>query len=509
MRLLTSVFAFLFFFGAAFSAFHMTQTQETDLSSMSAASLYSYELNAYSAQLSDQMIEQELEQIDTQWRQESADESTRKAFVLTPDQIADYESKLTAPDEPAVEDALLKYETTASCGPARLSVEKVISQTNALKNLREERAESTALPRQCLTYTMNATKFAPNNYAKCPGGLKSLPERNGNKPCVSQNLVNVTYNSYIDVLQCFGLNPKNIMPKLFNESGFTINTLGGSISNPGFDAGVAQFTITGIQIVNAEYEAYIEEIKQNAASNPACARVVQNINLLAKASELKADRCEFIYPVENPFRSFVYSAILNKINYKEMKTRIEAAKIESRIKQLGFQNINIDNLTEALALAAYNAGLNPPYNALVSFVEGREKAGLRMSARDFDFYTTANATDIDGTEKDVLSIARSFVLAPFVTPKTLAGKELKKKRTKLLQQKIDSSYRLTFAEHLIYHQTNLSEIGGTINEEFRVLGSPGYINFLAKKNTKIRELFVSNGKGADFCSNPDYLKMSR
>lgn len=504
MQLITSILVFLFFFGAAFSTFHITQPQETESSSMAAANLYSYELNAYSAQLSDQMIEAELEEIDTQWRQESTNETTRKAFVLTPAQIAEDEAKLTAATEIPVEDVLLKYENTTSCSSARLSVEKIISQTDALKELREERPESTALPRQCLTYTMNVTNFKSASYGKCPGGLKSLPAAGGNKPCVSKNLVNTTYNSYIDVLQCFGFNPKNIMPKLFNESGFTINTLG-----KGFDAGVAQFTITGIELVNKEYNAYIEEVKQNAATNLACARLVKHLSLLAMASSQKAERCEFIYPVENPLRSFVYSAILNKQNYKEMKSRIETDKLEYRIKQLGFHNINIDNLTEALALAAYNAGLNPPYNALVNYVEKRERAGLRLSARDFDFYATATAADIDAVEKDVLSIARSFVIAPFTSPATTSGKALKIKRTKLLQQKIDSSYKLSFPEHLIYHQTNLSEIGGTITEEFRVLGSPGYINFLAKKNTQIRELFVANGKGADYCSNPDYLKMSR
>lgn len=314
MRVFAAFLVFVILLSAAFTTFQMNQTQEIDLSSMASANLYSYELDAYSARFTDQMVQEELTQIDSQWKLESRNESTRQAYVYTPEQIA-------------------------------------------------------------------------------------LDESN-----------------------------------------------------------------------------------------------------LASAQEISAaeERCESIYPVEN-----------NKMYYNEMKSRIEAANLEARIKQLGFKEVNIANLTEALALAAYNAGVNPPFNALQSFVEKREKAGLRISARDFDFYATATATDIDGKEKDVLSIAREFVIAPFISPITAEGKALQVKRTKILKQKIDNSFKLTFPEHMIYQQTNLNEIGGKINAKFRVLGLPGYLNFLAKKNMQIREFFVKNGKGADFCAKADYLRMSR
>ena len=442
--------------------------------------------------------------IDANWKTLLANESTRKAFVLTPEQLLEDEKKLAASATTVVpaDNILLKYENTATCKPERLSVEKIITETAELADLREERVESSLLPRACLLYPMNKTKFSSASYAKCPGGLVSRPIEGGNKPCVSKNLVNITYNSYIDVLDCFGLDPRNITAKLFNESGFTVNTLG-----KGFDAGVAQFTVTGIDIVNAEYDTYIAEMQRDAATKPSCARVAKHLNLLAKASSVKADRCEFIYPVQNPLRSFVYSAILNKINYKEMKTRIQNANLENRIKQLGFTNVNIENLTEALAMAAYNAGLNPPFDALLLYVEKREQEHMRISASDFDFYATRTAYDIDEKEKDVLAIARAFIVAPFTSPVTEAGKALKIERTKILQQKIDSSYKLTFPEHMIYHQTNLKEKGGIINSEFLVYGTPGYVNYLVKKNNEIREIFKD--KGADYCTNPNYLKMTR
>lgn len=509
MKIIVSMLVFLFFFGAGFSALRMNQEPEQiELSSVSAANLYSYELNAASAKFSNQMIQNQLDAIDAEWRHESLNETTRRAFVYTPEQLAEDEKKLAEPTEATtpVQSSLLKYEDTATCGPARLSVENIISKDARITDLIEERAESSALPRLCLLYPMNKTRLRPESYAKCPNGLKSLPEPGGNKPCVSKNMVNLTYNSYIDVLQCFGFNPRNITPKLFNESGFTVNTLGA-----GFDAGVAQFTIVGIDLVNAEYSTYIEEMKATAAKDPQspCARVAKHLDLLTMASSAKAERCEFVSPSENPLRSFVYSAILNKINLKAMREKVQASNLEARIKQLGFQNVNMTNLTEALAMAAYNAGLNPPFNALLTYVEKREKDRIATSARDFDFYATNKATDIDGVSKDVLAIARSFVLAPFTSPKTEAGKDLKIQRTKLLQQKIDNSYKLSFPEHMIYHQTNLDEIGGTINDEFRVLGTPGYINYLVKKSEEVRKIFNDNGKGDHYCTNPDYLKMTR
>jgi hypothetical protein len=471
---------------------------EAELSSMAAASLYRYDYDM--SAVSDDAVEQQIDQLNSDWYNESH-LAEKTNFVYSPEQLQRIENNF---DKPPIQTTAssTKYEDANSCGVNRLWAEKEISAHPDLTDLMKERVESNLLPRSCVAYTMNNFNVGPQYLAQCParGGL---PRRGGSKACSTKKMVNLTYNSYVDVMDCFGFKPKNILPKLANESGMVLNTLGG-----GFDAGVAQMTITGINFVNAEYAQYIE--KMQASTKPACVRLMKHKKLLVQASELKKDRCEFISPGENPLRSFVYSAMLNKINETEMKKLFEQNNIEERIKKLGFKSVDIDSLIEVMAYMSYNAGSDIAFNAINTYVTKREANGLKLSASDFNFEQDRTALDMDGTTKDVHFIARAFAESPLKFPgEDAKTNAIKLKRAKLLPEKIRSAYKLSFPEHLIYKQNNFNEADQIIGAGYRMLGAPGYINFLAKKNNDIKAAFNEFGAGADYCSNPNYLKISK
>lgn len=471
--------------------------QSLDQSSMAAAELYRYDYDT--SAVSAQTLSNNLNQLNESWYKESSNPE-RAGFVLTPQQLKESlqagMSALNMSNEQALE-----FEHPSRCTDARLWLENDISNNSEIADLIENREESTLLPRKCVTFTINKFNSKPERLAQCPDRA-GLPLPLGEKACTTKNLVNLTYNSYVDVMDCFGFNPKNILPKLANESGMVINALGG-----GFDAGVAQMTITGINFVNAEYANYMAQMA--ASTKPACVRLMKHKNLLTQASELKKDRCGFITPAENPLRSFVYSAVLNKINETEMRKLFEQHNIESRIKALGFKNVNIDSLIEIMAYMSYNAGSDIAFNAVKTYVDKREANNMPISAFDFNFLQQRTAIDLDSNNVDVHVIARAFVSSPLTIPGEDGDMELKFKRAKLLPEKIRNAYRLTFPEYLIYKQNNFNEADSTIGADYRILGSPGYIGFLAKKNKVNRETFTELRLGADYCSNPNYLKLSK
>ena len=355
----------------------------------------------------------------------------------------------------------------------------------------------------CVAYAMNSFNL-PSDYRATCTSLSSLPRAGADKPCVTDNLVNLTYNSYMDAMECLDLNPKHIFPKLFNESGFLINTLGG-----GFDAGVAQMTKSGISGANDKYDFYIKEIKKKAALQPnsACGRLNKNINLISKASELKIHRCTLIALPDNPLKGFVYAAMLNQANRSNAKNLFTEHNLEKRIINLGYKNVDIEALINIIGTLGYNSGLSTSFSAIKTYVEYRENHNLGLSENDFDFSIDKTAIDIDGESKSVLAIARNNVRSPFTTKGDLAMLKIRRLN---LPQKINNSYKLSFPEHLIYQQNSNFVLGSKkLPKNFKLSGAPGYISFLKSKDTEIRLFLSSINNNPDICSDENFLKTSK
>lgn len=474
------------------------QTQEIELSSMAPSTLYRYDYDT--SAINSAVLYQKINQLNANWYRESQ-KSERVGYVYSPEELKAFENQMKAVTSIG-DDVLLQYETANTCVRERMWLENDIANHPDLRDLVEEREESPLLPRKCVAYTMNSFNIKQERLAQCPT-RDGLPVAGSFKPCTTKNLANLTYNTFVDVMDCVGFNPMNVLPKLANESGMTINALGG-----GFDAGVAQMTISGISTVNQQYAQYIDQMRMS--TKPSCMRLMKHENLLVQASELKKDRCGFITPAENPLRSFVYSAVLNKINENDIRRQFKIHNIEARLVSLGFANVDIDSLIELMGYMSYNSGSGVAMKAIKSYIEKREANAIPTSTTDFNFLQEKSAYDIDGTLQDVHKIARLFVASPFKLPgDTPEESALKLRRVKILPEKIRNAYKLTFPEYLIYKQNNFNEIDEMINEDYRVLGAPGYIGFLAKKDKANRDVFQNLRLGADYCSNPNYLKVSK
>ena len=483
--------------------------------------------------------------------EENSDYSmTLSAYENLEKKFETYENKTTlvSTDVPLVD-----YEDIKSCSTKQLAIENLIKNNKTVADLTSERSaknESLLLPRRCVTHVMNDFNLGPEAFARCPNGPQSEPTRGGTKPCVTKNLANMTYNSFVDIAECLNINPKNLLPKLANESGLIINTLGG-----GFDAGVGQMTRIAITEVNNHYKSYFDEMNKATISKPACLRVMKYKSLLVKVSDNISQRCGLIVPPENPIKNFLYMAILTRRNMDvisgikyvagndyinnngsltlvknnvedELTGRFKEENIREKLNQLGLVNVNLHDFVSMISIAAYNSGLRTSFNIFRDYLNKRIAAKKPLTWKDFDFHTPELATDIyTNEEKTVTGIARSYIKAPLISETdTSEEKKIKIKRIKGLAKKIKESHLLTFPEYITYNQNNFFE--SRINPDniaknkslktnataelkkypaYQIIGAPGYLNFLASKDTAFRQVFGSSSYGPDYCSNPKFL----
>ncbi len=465
------------------------------------------ELNA----IDDEKLLNELQLNETEWSEKSDE-----PYSTSPADLEYYENLMNnsygAPKDLsdytqiAAEPPQVQYEDEAKCGSSRLAVENILKKSSAVSELiKENISEESVFPRKCLIHVMNQFNLPDNTRASCPRNILTgnvgAPVRGIVKPCVSKAIVNATYNSLMDVTNCMGINPKNLIPKLSNESGMLINTLGG-----GLDAGIGQLTRVAIEETNKHYDNLMQEIETKAVTKPSCARILKYKSLLKKASEDPAKRCELIVAPENPLKNILYMAMLNRINTNTARRRFENNDIQSKIKKLGLADVNINALVEAIALASYNSGPATAFNALNEYLDKRIKIGKNLTAADFDFYNPKSAKDIDGEEKLVTKIARTYVNAPFIKIND-PNKKIKLAKAKLLPEKIRTAHLLSFPEFLIYSQNNFDETQKIVAKGYKTIGAPGYLGFLADKNRALRETFAETSEGANYCSNPQFLKI--
>ncbi|AZZ36146.1 hypothetical protein CIK05_04835 [Bdellovibrio sp. qaytius] len=541
---------------------HASEVEEADLYSND-------ESQSELANVSDDELLSVLELTPEQYEQSG---SPNNPYALSPAQLDLYEDTLRessglASGSPidfmniAGSEAAVNYEEISACGAgkdkARTNIESVLvkaaKQSTMFANAIAERSqESKHIPRKCITHVMNKFNVGKNSLARCPGGMGTAPLRGGAKPCVTKNLVNLTYNHFTDVAECLNIEEKDLLPKLSNESGMLINTLGS-----GFDAGVGQLTQPAIEEVNKSYDRYLAEMEKAAIKKPSCLRVMQYKPYLKKAKDVLASRCSFITPPENPLKNIMYMAIYNRVNLDNLLgTRYIAGEsfvendgqlvqltgtpsdhitggkfgnnnIQGKFAQLGIKDVNLSNLATMIAFAGYNTGPSTSFNMLNEYLDKRIASKKSLTERDFDFHNPSTATDIDGKVKSVIEIARINVRSANIK-KNDPDAKMKLKRVKLLPSKIAKSHLLTFPEFMVYNQNNfdssilnpknLAKIQSISNaaeknkernkyERFSSIGAPGYLSNLALKDSAIRSAFENSGADQYYCSNPNFLKI--
>lgn len=543
-------FLFWFFVGLFVLKFSSTNqpTEVTQMSSLEEeVDLSETNFNEIQALPDDELLLQ-LEQ-NTPVAFSAEDESQKDPYALTTEQIESIDHDIyNNPEyrfdysyEPIADDSLkVQYEDPKNskvCSGNRLFYEKQLTSNPKMKTLISSRTkEDPKLPKKCILHVMNQAGLSKSSLGLCAkaAGPVRIP---GAKPCVTENLVNATYNSFVDVMDCLNLNPKVFFPKISLESGFMINAYGA-----GKDGGIGQFTQAAIDGVNLSgtkdnnsFEYYLKQMEVAASSKESCKRIMAYKSMLTKAVPSGAkNRCSMIGMPENPLRNVLYIGIFNRmqmdyfsgIKYQagadfidkdghlvpvtytaqdEFEGVAKANKYKESLEDLGIKNPNMHFFKEVLTLAGYNMGGPTAIRLFSKYLEKRKQFKKKLSYDDFDFNKVRTAKDVygDGKEKNVIDIARSFVMSSFISRKDKqAARIIKLKKRKQLPKEWATSYLKSFPEFLAYNANNYD---GKQIRSYSVYGAPGYASYVAAKNREMRNVFNSAGIDPDFCSDPTFL----
>ncbi len=454
--------------------------------------------------LTDQQVLKELEKNKLKWNQNSKED-----YSVSPEEVDKIEKRHRKQlpkrfkGNPAFmlfdqlnnlisQKAQTEIEDPALCVASRNDYENLIEKFPKVKelfSLPDQGEFESGLSKKCVTHIMNQFAMPGVGYASCSTSSGN-PKISGNKPCITENLVNLTYNSYMTVADCLNLSPKLLISKIEFESGFLINSV-----NQNQNSGLGQLNRAGVIEVNKQLDFYLQEIEKSAIVKRSCANLLKFRSLLTRASEGSEQKCAMIGLPENPLRSIFYMAVLNKINMQKLEETFTRQRISEKIERLGLKNPNLNSFKEMLALAASSIGVPTTMNIFLDYLNKRLENNLMLTDDDFDFTGSKNA----------VTVARNYVMSSFLGPKDSVQMKLEKaKKRKELPKLWALSYTRTFPEHLAFRANTYDGKSNT----YSLLGFPGYVNLVAERNTDIRNVFTKSDLDPDQCTDPNFMKLT-
>lgn len=344
-------------------------------------------------------------------------------------------------------------ETPQSCDPERNYLVNGLAQISPVYRLTRSEVPETPIAKECVAYIMkNFTSLKKKSpaFARCSPTKEGFPgepsigeDREGNfPPCVTDDYVNSTYNALVDVTDCLNIPLGEILPKLYNESGLHVNTLGG-----GFDAGVSQLTVSALREVFMSYNGvetnpsslgwYMKEIArskkascQRIAADPSLAIKLPAGKRVCKLNEVEADsklpldqqtcfkpwskenRCVVMETPSSPLRNVLYMGVFYRamlrsvtgLNYSAGRDVINSQTYTGvevlngflgrnnyveRMKKLGATNANEQVIRQILISVGFNAGINTGNILLNNYLKQKEAKQTSIKDSDFDFQTVA------------------------------------------------------------------------------------------------------------------------
>lgn len=333
-------------------------------------------------------------------------------------------------------------ETPQQCGPERGYLLSDIRKISPVFARTRPATSAEAPPKECVSFIMQNfiglnTKSVAMAQCRGPKGEElSSPTRGADglgyvPPCVTEPYVNSVYNSLVDVGDCLNIPVKELLPKLYNESGLHVNTLGG-----GFDAGVGQLTVSALREVFMRYDGvernpsaldwYVKEMSKS--SKESCRRILaekssfqlaipagQEICISGEASASNCytpwssnNRCVVMNAPENPLRNVLFTGIfyrsmlrnatgiaysagediLNGRPYQEggsLGGYIGAGNFVERLKALGATHASPTVLKQIIVSLGFNAGIRSGKVYLENYIKQKEAKGKFVRDQDLDF----------------------------------------------------------------------------------------------------------------------------
>jgi uncharacterized protein Smg (DUF494 family) len=339
-----------------------------------------------------------------------------------------------------------------------------------------------------------ATKRKNNNqrvvgqFTYCTDEDSSTPLRSEQPICKSKTYLNVLQNSYNDVMDCFGLEPKLFYPLIALESGFHTN----SLSVIGEDIGIGQMTPIAIEYVNNNWQDLFETlIVQNDKNS--CKRIQQIVNS-KDISEIREQHvCSLSSFSKNPIKNLIYMGFLTSLNKKQIIRYFDNNKIADRISNLTQNKLStndLDKIINMVTFLSYNTGAS---SAIASF-----KTFLNEKSSNF----LANKTELD----DLIEQNRIQYLMAMDYRSDNFIKDYQKmlKEHNILSKDIDKLELENQINKIKLSDFSINDKEGTFGDFLLKNKISFYLNFL-----KDRKLYIDNELKvpAGFCSTQDYLEM--
>lgn len=397
----------------------------------------------------------------------------------------------------------VQFESLDKCSPERRYMQNDLLQVSV--DYREKRANQEGLqfPVACIvhaqrTLTMRVKDKASDSdelkwagyeipfrfFARCDAS-DAEPVRNQYMPCVTPEYSYTVYHAFNDVTDCFGINGRKLLPKLWNESGFHIGALGG-----GFDGGVGQLTKSALLEVLSQPFAGDErtalEIYKNQAvysDKASCKRLVDQEKAFEAVSVEAKNRCSIMATPENPVRNLVYMAVFYKLNERFIADRVVKSGMQEKLVELGLQEPDMEYFNDVILTLSFNAGRGTAFSLVDSFLKARLADGKKLTRKDLDFL--ANSIE------DIRQLRRE--------PKDESESDRKNRIAKLSVAR-DAAHSFNLPQYLrLMHGLQADFEIEPANK--RINGAPGYVSFVADRQKKFdAEL------GDNTCTQPSFLQ---
>lgn len=300
-------------------------------------------------------------------------------------------------------------------------------------------------PKECVSFIMqnfiplNAKSIAMSQCRDEKGSLLLSPTKGSDgagfqPPCATASYVNSVYNSLVDVGDCLNIPVKELLPKLYNESGLHVNTLGG-----GFDAGVGQLTVSALREVFMRYDGetnnpsaldwYVKEMAKSKKDS--CKRILAEKNaytiavpqgrkfcFYGEASDTdcytpwsSANRCLVMTVPSNPLRNVLFTGVFYRsllrnatgVGYSagndtlggrlyregdDYSGYIGAGDFVERLRKLGATHASGMVIKQMLVSLGFNAGIRSGKILLENYIKQREAKQKYLKDQDVDFQNT-------------------------------------------------------------------------------------------------------------------------
>lgn len=177
-------------------------------------------------------------------------------------------------------------------------------------------------------------------------------QKTASKPCVTEPLVDLVYNSYLDTMDCFDLPAKESLPKFMSESGAIPNVL-----QPDGSVGFVPMPADVLQILKDQYPAWSLRIRSSKKAS--CARLLSVKGAMpASAGHLHPMNPLTCSGHTNPIRDMIFYGAYHNILQKEVGAALEKPDVRRLMERLKIDEASERAIQKALVVMSFEPGTN-------------------------------------------------------------------------------------------------------------------------------------------------------